>query len=99
MLAIFSEALGEAEDIDESADLIFGLSDETTITSTTLIPSTTNDPIPKTGIKRCGLYENKTCVKRFDCSTTMRSGSKLIVDVKVRAKSVCHPDDMVGSGK
>ncbi|XP_033172653.1 phenoloxidase-activating factor 2-like [Drosophila mauritiana] len=102
LLAIFSGALAEAEDIDESADLGFGLPDETIITSTTSIPSTTNDPIPKTEIKHCGLFKNKTCVKRSDCSTTMRSGSKLIVDLKVRAKSgchylevCCHPDDML----
>ncbi|EDV58061.2 phenoloxidase-activating factor 2 [Drosophila erecta] len=103
LLAIFSGALGEAEDSDESEDLGFGLPDETTLTSTTSIPSITTATIPKTEIQRkCGLYNNNTCVKRSDCSTTMTSGSKLTVDLKVRSKNgchylevCCHPDDML----
>ncbi|XP_039502025.1 phenoloxidase-activating factor 2-like [Drosophila santomea] len=102
LLAIFSGALGEAEDIDESADLGFGLPEEIMSTATTSIPSTRTDPIPIAKKIYCGLLSNKTCVKRSDCSTTVRSGSKLTVDLRVKSTNgchylevCCHPDDML----
>ncbi|XP_017155152.1 phenoloxidase-activating factor 2-like [Drosophila miranda] len=60
----------------------------TTTRPTTTTTTTTKQPV--TQEKKCGLLNDKICVKRTECAETVRNIRKVIIDLGEPPKSICH---------